>query len=158
MRRYTYTPMRALPKRRPGSGTGSAFTTRSGSTRALATAHRSRPMQRNARGYVDDRLRRPAAPPPLPEQARNPGKCSPSPTSPHAQQSTEELIKKGFDGRVTRASRPWEPTSKSAGLRLNKRLRLSPDRGPPQTGVGTNCESFAIAKSRLFLTYDTFSR
>ena len=70
------------------------FTTRSGSTRVLATAHRSRPRQRNARGYVDDRLRRPATPPPLPEQARNPGKCSPSPTSPHAQQSTEELIKR----------------------------------------------------------------
>src|ERR1700730_9986844 len=94
MRWYTYTAMRAMAERPPGPGTGSAFTTRSGSDTALATAHRSRPMQRNARGYVDDRLCRPAAPPPLPEQARNPGKCSPSPTSPHAQQSTEELIKR----------------------------------------------------------------
>ena len=38
----------------------------------------------------------------------------------------------GFEGRVTSASTAPEPTSKSAGLNLNKRLRLSRVRGPPQ--------------------------
>src|SRR5271168_2007219 len=45
-----------------------------------------------AYGYVDDRLRRPAALPPLPEQARKAGKCSPSPTYPQAPQPTKDLI------------------------------------------------------------------
>ena len=43
---------------------------------------------------VDDRLCRPAAPPSLPEPARRARKCSPSPTSPQAQQPTEELIRR----------------------------------------------------------------
>ena len=59
--------------------------------RATATARRGR-SSRKACGYVDDRLRRPAALPPLPEQARKAGKCSPSPTSPQAQPTTKDLI------------------------------------------------------------------
>src|SRR6266404_1752621 len=47
-----------------------------------------------AGGYVDDRLCRPAALPPLPEPARKAGKCSPSPTSPPAQPPTQGLIKR----------------------------------------------------------------
>jgi putative transposase len=41
-------------------------------------------------GYVDDRLCRPAALPPLPERARKAGKCSPSPHTHkrHSQQRT----------------------------------------------------------------------
>src|SRR5207248_11807106 len=56
---------------------GSAFITRSASTRAWAIAHRAKPTKQNARGYVDDRLRRPAAP---------------SPTFPPAQPPTIGLI------------------------------------------------------------------
>ena len=59
------------------SALGSAFITRSASTRAWAIARRVRPPKQNARGYVDDRLRRPAAP---------------SPTSPPAQPPTTGLI------------------------------------------------------------------
>jgi hypothetical protein len=40
-------------------------------------------------GYVDDRLRRPAPLPPLPEQARKAGKCSSSPTYPQAPRTRE---------------------------------------------------------------------
>jgi hypothetical protein len=36
--------------------------------------------------------RRPAPPPPLPEQARKAGKCSPSPTYPPAQQQQQDLL------------------------------------------------------------------
>ncbi len=50
---------------------------------------------RKACGYVDDRLRRPAPLPPLPEQARKPGKCSLSPTYPQAPQPMRELISMG---------------------------------------------------------------
>jgi putative transposase len=39
-----------------------------------------------------DRLRRPVALPPLPEQARKAGKCSPSPTYPQAPQPIKDLI------------------------------------------------------------------
>jgi hypothetical protein len=39
-----------------------------------------------------DRRCRPAPLPPLPEQARNAGKCSPSPTYPQAPQPTKDLI------------------------------------------------------------------
>src|SRR5712671_5479837 len=59
------------------SAPGSAFITRSASTRAWAIARRVRPTKQNARGYVDDRLRRPAAP---------------SPTSPPAQPQTTALM------------------------------------------------------------------
>ena len=41
---------------------------------------------------LDDRLRRPVALPPLPEQARKAGKCSPSPTYPQAPQPMKDLI------------------------------------------------------------------
>src|SRR5713226_405279 len=37
-------------------------------------------------------LRRPAPPPPLPEQARKAGKCSPSPTYPQTPQPTKDSI------------------------------------------------------------------
>jgi len=76
-RRSTSTPMPVSPRPRPASAPGSAFITRSASTRTWATAHRARPTKQNARGYVDDRLRRPAAP---------------SPTSPPAQPPTTGLI------------------------------------------------------------------
>src|SRR6266481_9315815 len=70
---------------------GSASTTTNASIRALVTARRGKSI-RKAYGYVDDRLRRPAALPPLPEQARKAGKCSPSPTYPQAPQLTKDLI------------------------------------------------------------------
>ena len=76
-RRSTSTPMPASPRPRPASAPGSAFITRSASTRAWAIARRARPTKQNARGYVDDRLRRPA---------------TPSPTSPPAQPPTTGLI------------------------------------------------------------------
>src|SRR5438132_13667471 len=60
---------------------------RSASTRAWVTARRGKSMKR-AYGDVDDRLRRPAPLPPLPEQARKAGKCSPSPTYPQAPSTT----------------------------------------------------------------------
>src|SRR2546429_309964 len=47
------------------------------------------PVDKWTIGFAD-RLR----PPRLPEPARKAGKCSPSPTSPRAQQPTEELIKR----------------------------------------------------------------
>src|SRR5437660_7804807 len=67
----------SVAEARPASAPGSAFITRSASTRAWAIAHRARPTKQNARGYVDDRLRRPAAP---------------SPTSPPAQPPTTGLM------------------------------------------------------------------
>src|SRR5260370_33272857 len=56
---------------------------------------------RKACGYVDDRLRRPSPLPPLPEQARNAGKCSPSPTYPQAPQQTREI---DINGNIRRGS------------------------------------------------------
>ena len=50
----------------------SLCTTTNASIRALVTARRGKSI-RKASGYVDDRLRRPAALPPLPEQARKAG-------------------------------------------------------------------------------------
>jgi putative transposase len=91
-KRSTSMPMRASLRPRPALAPGSASTTRSASTRAWAIARRARPMRQNAGGYVDDRQSRPALPPPLPEQARKAGKCSPSPTYPPAQPSTAGLI------------------------------------------------------------------
>ena len=58
--------------------------------RALVTAAEANYQERC--GYVDDRLRRPAALPPLPEQARKAGKCSPSPTYPQAPQPMKGLM------------------------------------------------------------------
>src|ERR1700730_16645323 len=66
-------------------------TMRSASTRTSAIAHRGK-FTRKACGYVDDRLCRPAPLPPLPEQARQAGKCSPSPTYPQAPQPTKDVI------------------------------------------------------------------
>src|SRR5271155_3068100 len=83
--------MLALPKPGLGLAPGSASTMRSASTRAWVTVRRGKSTMR-AYGYVDDRLRRPAALPPLPEQARKAGKCSPSPTYPQAPQPTKDLI------------------------------------------------------------------
>src|SRR5713101_3700347 len=56
---------------------------------------------RKACGYVDDRLRRPSPLPPLPEQARKAGKCSPSPTYPQAPQPTREI---DINRNITRGS------------------------------------------------------
>jgi putative transposase len=50
-----------------------------------------RQIYQEACGYVDDRRCRTAALPPLPEQARKAGKCSPSPTYPQALQPTKDL-------------------------------------------------------------------
>src|SRR3984893_17431249 len=69
----------------------SLYTITSASIRALGTARYSN-SKRRAYEYVDDRLRRPAALPPLPEPARKAGKCSPSPTHPQAPQPTKDLI------------------------------------------------------------------
>ena len=66
-------------------------TTRSASTRASAIVRRGK-FTRKACGYVDDRLWRPAALPPLPEQARKAAKCSPSPPYPQASQPIQDLI------------------------------------------------------------------
>jgi len=90
-RRSISTPMRRSPRRRLASTPGSASTTRSASTRASAIARRGR-FTKKACGYVDDWLRRPAPLPPHPEQARQAGKCSPSPTYPQAPQPTKDLI------------------------------------------------------------------
>jgi hypothetical protein len=90
-RRSTSMPMHRRPKPRPPSALGSASTTRSASTRAWVIARRGK-FTRRACGYVDDRLRRPAALPPLPERARKAGKCSPSPTYPQAPQPTTDSI------------------------------------------------------------------
>src|SRR5712691_4820826 len=60
-----------------GIGSWLGFYNEERQPRAWATAHRARPTKQNAGGYVDDRLRRPAAP---------------SPTSPPAQPPTTELI------------------------------------------------------------------
>src|SRR5258708_40369497 len=67
----------SVAEAKAGIAPGSAFITRSASTRAWTIARRVRPTRQNARGYVDDRLRRPAAP---------------SPTSPPAQPPTTGLI------------------------------------------------------------------
>jgi putative transposase len=91
MRRSTSMPMRQWPKPRPALAAGWNFTTRSASTRAWVIARRGK-FTRMACGYVDDRRCRPAALPPLPEQARKVGKCSPSPTSPQAPPPTINLI------------------------------------------------------------------
>jgi putative transposase len=80
-RRCTSMPMRALPRPRLASAPGSASTTTNASIRAWVTVRRGK-STRKACGYVDDRLRRPAPLPPLPEPARKAGKCSPSPTYP----------------------------------------------------------------------------
>ena len=90
-RRSISTPMRRSLRPRPASAPGSASTMRSASTRASAIARRGK-FTRKACGYVDDRHCRRAALPPLPEPAREAGKCSPSPTYPQAPQSTKDLI------------------------------------------------------------------
>src|SRR5215468_10490605 len=79
-RRSTSTPMPVSPRPRSASAPGSAFIMRSASTRAWAIARRVRPTKQNARGYVDDRLRRPAAP---------------SPTSPPAPPTTGLILTRG---------------------------------------------------------------
>src|SRR5467141_4116992 len=93
-RRFTCMPMATSPRLRPASGLGWSSTTRSANIRAMAIARRGKCTKHNAGGYVDDRLCRPAALPPLPEPARKAWKCSPSPTSPPAQPSTQGLIKR----------------------------------------------------------------
>src|SRR5271163_2274316 len=90
-RRSTSMLMRVWPKPRPVLAPGWTFTTRSASTRASVIAHRSK-FTKKVCGYVDDRRCRPAALPPLPEQARKAGQCSPSPTYPQAPQPTKDSI------------------------------------------------------------------
>ena len=50
--------MPASPRPRPASAPGSPSITRSASTRAYAIARRAKHTRQNARGYVDDRVRR----------------------------------------------------------------------------------------------------
>src|SRR3954452_20340841 len=112
-------PMPVSPRPRPASVPGSAFITRSASIKAWAIAHHVRPTKQKADGYVDDRLRRPAAP---------------SPTSPPAQPPITGLMltRTTIEAMSCPSHQPRsEPTSKSAGLHLRRRLRLSHDRGPP---------------------------
>src|SRR3974390_40986 len=87
-RRSTSTLMRLWPKPRLALVAGWTFTTRSVSIRAWVIAHRVR-STRKACGHVDDRRRRPAALPPLPERARKPEKRSPSRPHPHRPQNKQ---------------------------------------------------------------------
>src|SRR6201995_1025947 len=75
-RKSTSMPMRTLPRPRLGLAPGSAFTTTNASIRALVTARRGKSM-RKAYGYVDDRLRRPAALPRFPSKLGRRGKSRP---------------------------------------------------------------------------------
>src|SRR5712692_2023864 len=120
--------MAASPRLRPALGSGWSSTTRSANIRAMAITRRGKCTKHNAGGYVDDRLCRPAAPPPLPEPARKAGKCSPPPTSPQAQPPTLGLIKRVLKVEYPAPQRRSEPTSKSAGPHLKTRLRLLHDR------------------------------
>src|SRR5260370_2271825 len=91
---------------------------------------------RKACGYVDDRLRRPSPLPPLPEQARKAGKCSPSPTYPKAPQQTREIeingnIRRGSAGGPKRSASnhltpkaPYKPAPAKAGERAMRRRQL----------------------------------
>src|SRR6202040_2338727 len=97
----------------------------------MAIARHGKCTKHNPGGYVDDRLCRPAALPPLPEPARKAGKCSHSPTSPPAQPPTQGLIKRVLTVEYPAPQWRSEPTSKSAGLHLKTRLRLSLVRDPP---------------------------
>src|SRR6266852_3674311 len=82
----------SVAEAKAGIGSWFRFYNEGGSTRASAIARRSKSIRRNACGYVDNRLRRPAALPSFPEHARKTRKCSPLPTSPQAQQQTKDLI------------------------------------------------------------------
>src|SRR5712692_1100973 len=81
---------------------------------------------RNACGYVDDRLRRPSPLPPLPEQARKAGKCSPSPTYPQAPQQTREI---DINGNIRRGS--------ACGPKLSTSNHLTP-KAPYKPAPGLN--------------------
>jgi hypothetical protein len=127
---HAYAPW---PKPRPALAPGWNFTTPSASIRAWVIARRGK-FTRKACGYVDDRRCRLAALPPLPEPARKAGKCSPSTTYPQALQSTKRFIlmlRKAEALHQPLHRQLSEPTSKPAGLHLEKRLRLSHKRGPP---------------------------
>src|SRR5215471_2386817 len=89
-----------------------AWLTQSALTKASVTARRAR-FTRKACGYVDDRLRRPAALPPLPKRAWKAGKCSPSPTYPLRQE-------KSWKGEWKCSLKPFEAA---------QRVRLPPGRG-----------------------------
>src|SRR5215472_13320579 len=104
--------MRRWPRPRPALARGSTFTTQSALTKASVTARRAR-FTRKACGYVDDRLRRPAALPPLPKRAWKAGKCSPSPTYPLRQE-------KSWKGEWKCSLKPFEAA---------QRVRLPPGRG-----------------------------
>src|SRR6516164_1486594 len=131
-RRSTSMPMRLSPKPRLVLASGWTFTTPSASIRVWVIARRVR-STRTAYGYVDDRRRRPAALPPLPEPARKAGKCSPSPTYPQAPLPTTDVI----DEVNSRRGKPAVPPATGAGIEtdrahLKKQLRLAHKRGAPQ--------------------------
>ena len=114
-RRSTSMPMRLSPKPRLVLASGWTFTTPSASIRVWVIARRVR-STRTAYGYVDDRRRRPAALPPLPEPARKAGKCSPSPTYPQAPLPTTDLI----DEVNSRRGKPAVPPATGAGIETDR--------------------------------------
>jgi hypothetical protein len=133
--------MRRWPRQRPALAPGSASTMLSANTRASAIAHRDK-FTRKACGYVDDRRCRPAALPPLRERARKAGKCPPSPTYTQAPQRAKELIStiRKVDSSHQPSPHPRsELRTKSAGLHLKERLRLSHDRGPSHSANMALC-------------------
>src|SRR3954467_12681978 len=72
-------PTLRSPKPGPVLEIGCTFTTRNAFIRRTATGRPGRSTKSNAGGHRDDRLRRTVPLPPLPEQDREAGKCSPSP-------------------------------------------------------------------------------
>src|SRR5260370_39792392 len=120
---------------------------------------------RKACGYVDDRLRRPSPLPPLPEQARKAGKCSPSPTYPQAPQQTREIdingnIRRGSAGGPKRSTSnhltpkaPYKPAPAQAGERHRSRefiefLKLLDRAYPADTAIEVILDNHSAHVSR----------
>src|SRR5258708_30836364 len=91
---------------------------------------------RKACGYVDDRLRRPSPLPPLPEQARKVGKCSPSPTYPQAPQQTREI---DINGNIRRGSAGGPKRSTSNHLTPKAPYKPAPGLNRGQPAKGSPC-------------------
>src|SRR5207244_2463555 len=94
---------------------------------------------RKACGYVDDRLRRPSPLPPLSEQARKAGKCSPSPTYPQAPQQTRDI---DTNGNIRRGSAcgPKGSTSKPLDTK-------GPIQACPRAGGGARSEGLSLGSA-----------
>src|SRR6266446_5960484 len=91
--------MRRSPRRRPALAPGSASTTRNASTRALAIARRGK-FTRKACGYVDDRLCRTAALPPLPRASSESGEMLAFAHIPTGATASKELDVEEVKGRT----------------------------------------------------------